>query len=91
MCVCAKGYIQGTVWIERDNTSVYATCGGASPICGRGVAECLQEWTRINPGCSRPKQLSQDSAGEVGKKRDHNQRKKIFRKKEGPTRTGNPL
>ena len=26
--------MQAMVWIEPDNMSVYATCGGASPVCG---------------------------------------------------------
>ena len=44
--------------------------------------------TGINPGCSRTKQLGQDSAGEVRKAgiigQDH-KRKKYFSKREGPT------
>ena len=71
--------------------------GGTSPVCHRvfvvGVdpvhiwKECLQGRTVINPGCSRTKQLSRGSAGEVRKDgirgRDHNERKECLYKR-GP-------
>ena len=96
--------VQSDVCIEPDNMWVYAARCGASPVCGRGIAGCtrpivywrerLQGWTRINPGCSWIKQLGQDSTGEVRKDPikgwDHNEKeKKLFRKREGPTQTGN--
>ena len=69
--------MQGTAWIEPNNMS--AAHGGASPICGGAVVGCcrvrpsvylrerLQGQSGINPGCSRMKQLNQDSAGEARK------------------------
>ena len=38
VCSCAKGCIQGIVWIEQDNTCVYAAHGGGGvvgvdPVC----------------------------------------------------------
>ena len=64
---------------------------GTSSMCWR---ECLQGWTVINPGCSKMKQLGQDSEGEARKDgirwRDHNERKKHFSKIEGLTLAGNP-
>ena len=37
------------------------THGGTSTVCAGGVCSgelrCLQGWTRINPGCSKTKQL----------------------------------
>ena len=50
--------------------------------------EHLQGRTGINPGCSRTKQLGQDSAGEARtdgiRGRDHNKWEKHFSKREGP-------
>ena len=67
------GCMQVTVWIEPDNIRVYATQDRASPVCGGGDPECcgwrehLQGLSGINSGCSRMKQISQDSAAEVRK------------------------
>ena len=56
-------------------------CIGGSICKGRLVSG-------INPGCSRTKQLGQDSAGEASKDgirgRDHNERKKRFQQERGP-------
>ena len=47
-------YMEGQVWYMEG---VYAWRVGVDPVCVEG-------WTRINPGCSKTKQPSQDSAGE---------------------------
>ena len=53
----------------------------------------MQGWTGINSGCSKMKHLDQDEAGEARndqiRGQDSNERKKHFRKREGPTQTGN--
>ena len=41
---------------------------GVVPVC-MYWRECLQGWIRINPGCSKMKQLGQDEAGEERKDR----------------------
>ena len=88
--------MQGTVWIEPDNMWVYAACG-AGPVCVAGYCrgrssvswrERLQGQTGINPGCSKMKQLGQDSAREARKDgirgRDHNERKKALQQERAP-------
>ena len=57
---------------------------GVDPVC---IAGSVSKGRQINPGCSKTKQLGQDSAGEARKDgirgRDHNERKKRFSKREG--------
>ena len=63
LCVCMKGCIHGTVWIEPDNIRVDAAHGGARfcrgrPVCTRG---------NVYKGGLRTKELGQDSVTEARK------------------------
>ena len=89
--------MQGTVWMNHmEGQAQYAerVLAGVvrvDPMCL--WRECLQELSKVNPGCS--KNLVRTKQGEARKGgirgQDHNERKKLFWKREGLTQTGNPL
>ena len=67
--VCVKGGMQRMVWIKPDKCQ--SMLHMETQVQLQGVLQCelgrpseCGGWTGINPGCSRIKELCQDSAGE---------------------------
>ena len=59
---------------KPDSMSVYATHGGASPVCGAGVAGCCRGRPSVylrerlhSPDCSKMKRICEDQTREMTK------------------------